>query len=96
MIKKFVAAILFAAVVATPASADLSQKFGRASSDKINVGSSAMLPPASYKGQWWVSPDNCEYSRSGRPGETVWFLIINTAHKACARYIVQRGFKDAY
>lgn len=55
---------------------------------------SPMLPPASYKGQWWTSPDNCQYSRAGRPGETVWYLIVNTAHMKCAKRLIQRAYSD--
>jgi len=77
-----------------PAAADLSERFGRTS--KIKASKPAYMPPNGYQGQWWTSPDNCEYSRSGRPGEIVWYLIINTSHAKCQPYIVQRGFKDAY
>lgn len=96
MLKIIAAALTITAISATPVAADLSKKFGRASSNQVKVGSSSLLPPPGYKSQWWVAPNNCEYSRSGRPGETVWFLIINSAQKDCARYIVERGFKDAY
>jgi hypothetical protein len=55
---------------------------------------SEALPPADYSGQWWTSPDNCQYSRAGRPGETVWYLIVNTAHDKCARRLIQRAYSD--
>ncbi|MDW3182233.1 hypothetical protein [Roseobacter sp.] len=55
---------------------------------------SPMMPPANYRGQWWTSPDNCQYSRAGRPGETVWYLIVNTAHEGCARRLIQRAYSD--
>lgn len=55
---------------------------------------SPMLPPANYRGQWWTTPDSCQYSRAGRPGETVWYLIVNTAHEACARRLIQRAYSD--
>lgn len=96
MLKIFAAAVSIVAMTALPASADLSQKFGRASSKKMKIASSHLLPPADYKGQWWTSPDNCEYSRAGRPGETVWYLIINTAHSKCKTHLVQSIYKDAY
>lgn len=44
---------------------------------------SASKPPTSFEGQWWTHPSGCEYSGAGRPGETVWFLIVNTARKGC-------------
>jgi hypothetical protein len=56
--------------------------------------SSPMMPPANYKGQWWTSPDNCQYSRAGREGETVWYLIVNTAHMQCERRLIQRAMSD--
>lgn len=56
--------------------------------------SSPQLPPANYKGQWWTSPENCQYSRAGRPGETVWYLIVNTAHMKCPSRLIQRAFSD--
>ncbi len=56
--------------------------------------SSPDLPPANYRGQWWTTPDNCQYSRAGRPGETVWYLIVNTAHEGCARRLIQRAYSD--
>ena len=87
------AALALTALSATPA---LAEKMGRAPAPTLKVGTSAMLPPEGYKGQWWTAPNRCEYSRAGRPGEVVWYLIINSAHKKCARYIVQRGFSDAY
>ena len=96
MLKSIAAAIVATAVLTTPAVADLSRAFGRASTHEVKVGSSDMLPPPGYKERWWTAPNNCEYSRAGRPGETVWFLIVNTAHRKCEVYLVERGFSDAY
>lgn len=96
MFKTIATALLLGAVAATPAAADLSKKFGRATSKKMTRGNADLLPPTGYKGQWWTAPNKCEYSRSGRPGETVWFLIINSAHNKCDAYLVQNGFSDAY
>jgi hypothetical protein len=56
--------------------------------------SSPLLPPKTYKGQWWTAPDNCQYSRAGRPGETVWYLIVNTAHSKCRVRLIQRAYSD--
>ena len=53
-------------------------------------------PPANFEGQWWTNPAGCEYSRAGRPGETVWFLIINTAKRGCPNYIATRTWGDVY
>lgn len=96
MLKTIAAALAITTLTSVSASADLSNKFGRATSKTMKSGSSDLLPPQGFKGQWWIAPNKCEYSRSGRPGETVWYLIINTAHKKCDAYLVQNGFKDAY
>lgn len=56
--------------------------------------SSPLLPPPNYKGQWWTSPDSCQYSRAGRPGETVWYLIVNNAHAKCQSRLIQRAYSD--
>lgn len=54
-------------------------------------------PPAGFEGQWWTHPKGCEYSRAGRPGETVWYLIINTARPGCPSYIVGHSpYRDVY
>ncbi|WP_306115254.1 MULTISPECIES: hypothetical protein [unclassified Roseovarius] len=55
-----------------------------------------VMPPDGYSAQWWTHPKGCEYSRAGRPGEIVWFLIVNTVKPGCPTHIVQRGFSDAY
>ena len=97
MFKTAAAIAVFAALCATTATADISDRFGRASVDTVRgTDNKHLLPPPGYTSQWWVAPNRCEYSRSGRPGETVWFLIINSAHNKCDRYIVERGFRDAY
>lgn len=55
------------------------------------------MPPAGHTAQWWTHPLGCEYSRAGRPGETVWFLIINTRRPGCPGYIVQSSpYNDVY
>ncbi len=56
--------------------------------------SSPLLPPSQFNGQWWTSPDNCRYSRAGRPGETVWYLIVNNAHTKCPSRLIQRAYSD--
>lgn len=54
-------------------------------------------PPANHQGQWWTHPKGCEYSRAGRGGETVWYLIINTARRGCPKYIVTYSpYNDVY
>lgn len=89
---------LFAAAglvaLAGAAQADVSKLVGRATNIK-NSGSSVM-PTEGYSSQWWTHPIGCQYSRAGRPGETVWYLIINTARPGCPAYIVQHGFSDVY
>ncbi len=81
-------------VLAGVAQADVGNKVGRAT--KIKSGTSSAMPTEGYSSQWWSHPIGCEYSRAGRPGETVWYLIINTARPGCPTYIVQHGFSDVY
>lgn len=48
------------------------------------------LPPAGYAARRWTHPNGCDYSLAGRPGERVWYLIINTlGNKDCVRYFVE-------
>ncbi|WP_370302174.1 hypothetical protein [Pseudooceanicola sp.] len=96
MLKIVAAVTALSLLTAPPAIADLSKLFGRASAKQVRQTSPALLPPPGYTDQWWTAPNNCEYSRAGRPGETVWYLIINTAHRGCDAYLVERGFADAY
>lgn len=96
MKKTFAAICAISALTATAASADLSEKFGRASQIKVGKAEASMMPPEGYSSQWWTAPNGCEYSRAGRPGEVVWYLIVNSAHRGCMPYLVQRGFRDAY
>ncbi|WP_297768786.1 hypothetical protein [uncultured Roseovarius sp.] len=84
------ATLVFAGTV----QADVSKKVGRAT--QIKGGTGSVAPPVSHQGQWWTHPIGCEYSRAGRPGEIVWYLIINTARPGCPTYIPVRGFKDIY
>jgi len=62
----------------------------------IRGGSSRVMPPEGHAGQWWTHPSGCEYSRAGRPGEVVWYLITNTARPECPTYIATRGGRDVY
>ncbi|WP_299691345.1 hypothetical protein [uncultured Tateyamaria sp.] len=62
----------------------------------VAAAASVATPPASFQGQWWTHPAGCEYSRAGRPGETVWFLIVNTAKPGCPTYIATKTWGDVY
>lgn len=94
MLKSIFAATAVLALAALPVSAETYKQKGRTL--QLKQGTSPMLPPPGYKSQWWVAPNKCEYSRAGRPGETVWYLIINTAHKGCDKYLVEKGYGDVY
>ena len=89
---KFGSVLALACTLALPAHAQGMQS--QAQAVKLVEYSSPMLPPANYKGQWWTSPDNCRYSRAGRPGETVWYLIVNSAHMKCQVRLIQRAYSD--
>ena len=54
------------------------------------------VPPASFQGQWWTHPAGCEYSRAGRPGETVWFLIVNSRKSGCPTFIATQTSGSVY
>jgi len=53
-------------------------------------------PSDEHKGQWWTNSKGCRYSRAGVPGETMWFLIINTARKGCPTYITTKSHTGMY
>lgn len=57
---------------------------------------SGPMPSDGYSGRHWTHPAGCQYSRTGRPGEVVWYLLVNTIRKGCPTYIVQKGFDDIY
>lgn len=96
MFKKVAAIATVFGLCAGVVSADISERHGRATKIKAAKAEADMLPPSGYSNQWWTAPNGCEYSRAGRPGEIVWFLIVNSAHRGCVPYLVQRGFRDAY
>lgn len=53
------------------------------------------MPPSGYDNQWWTHPSGCEYSRAGRPGEIVWYVIINTiGNRSCPGMILQKAHAD--
>ncbi|WP_294620398.1 hypothetical protein [uncultured Roseovarius sp.] len=54
------------------------------------------VPPANHQGQWWTHPLGCEYSRAGLPGESVWYIIVNTDRKGCPRQIVVKSLSGVY
>ena len=62
----------------------------------LPVTAQNIKPPVSYQGQWWTHPSGCTYSRAGRPGETMWFLQVNTAKKGCPTYIAGKTWGDTY
>ncbi|MEM9128398.1 MAG: hypothetical protein AAGA97_01595 [Pseudomonadota bacterium] len=85
-IQKFLGAVAMSATVFSVAPTS-----GIASAEKGGE------PPKGYKGQWWTNAQGCEYSRAGRPGETVWYIIVNTARSGCPRYIVSHSpYNDIY
>ncbi len=89
---KFTAMLVLACAIAAPAMTQSYQ--GQSMQMQLVEYQSPLLPPANYRSQWWTSPDNCQYSRAGRPGETVWYLIVNTAHSKCPKRLIQRAYSD--
>lgn len=53
------------------------------------------LPPAGFEGRRWSHPNGCDYSLAGRPGERVWYVVINTmGSKDCVRYFVEQALPN--
>jgi len=79
---------------ATTAQAELSTN----STASVYLASDRGAGPArDFVGQWWTHPKGCEYSRAGRGGETVWYLIMHTARPGCPAYIVTHSpYGDVY
>lgn len=63
---------------------------------KAPASTAVVKPSSTYQGQWWTHPLGCEYSRAGRPGETMWFLIVNTRKKGCPTYIAGTTWGETY
>ncbi len=63
---------------------------------KETVRGTQAAPPANYQGQWWTHPLGCEYSRAGRPGELVWYIIVNTVRDGCPHQIVINGIRGVH
>lgn len=84
------------AALALFASSATAQQSSQGYTTAIRGGSSKIMPPSDHPDQWWTHPSGCEYSRAGRPGEVVWYLIINTARPECPTYIATRGGRDVY
>lgn len=85
---------IIALAIASMAGLPVAAKNTNGSAMELVEYSSPMMPPANYQGQWWTSPDNCQYTRAGRPGETVWYLIVNSAHTKCQVRLIQRAYSD--
>lgn len=54
------------------------------------------MPPADHASRWWTHPAGCEYSRTGRPGEVVWFLTAIPRGASCPEFIVQKKIDNSY
>lgn len=80
------AASLVMAFAATPAFSE-----HRELGDPTLTAQQNMLPPIGYAAQRWAHPNGCQYTRAGRPGETVWYLIINSrGNKKCTGFVVEK------
>ena len=84
MLSKNAIAALCAAVVLSPISAS-------AGGTRAPQGT----PPVDGA-QWWTNSAGCNYSRSGRPGEVVWFLTAIPKGASCPEFIVQKKIDNAY
>ena len=54
------------------------------------------IPPEGYMERIWTHPEGCKYSRTGRPGEIVWFLMRIPKGATCPEFIVQKKIDNAY
>lgn len=53
------------------------------------------MPPKGQISRRWQHSNGCEYSRAGRPGERVWYLVVNTlGDRDCVRFIVETPHPD--
>lgn len=82
------AAILATATLSSPAEAKNRYMGGMEMSEQHN-----QLPPVGYAASRWLHPNGCKYTRAGRPGETVWYLIINSVEgRDCVRFVVETAY----
>ncbi len=81
MFKSLIKATALAAAMSVPA---------------LAASASVATPPLGHQGQWWTNPAGCQYSRAGRPGETMWFLIVNTSQPGCPTYIKGYSMDGVY
>lgn len=76
----------------TPTVADAKKRARMSIDEQIAAN---MLPPRGYNQRRWVAYNGCDYSRAGRPGETIWYVISNTrGRKKCEPVIVERAITD--
>lgn len=47
-------------------------------------------------GQWYTNESGCQYSRTGRPGETVWFLTAIPRGAVCPEFIIEKSIDGSY
>lgn len=88
MIKHLTAALAASLLLALPAAAQ--------GSERLSTQGASAMPPSNSAQRTWTSPQGCRYSRAGRPGEVVWFIITNTRRPGCPTYIVQRSIDGIY
>lgn len=88
---KTIGLLTIAATMAIGSSASAGKRNMGATSDAYN----GPLPPEGFEGRRWSHPNGCDYSLAGRPGERVWYVIINTmGRKDCVRYFVEQSLPN--
>lgn len=61
----------------------------------LDAGYNGPLPPEGFQERRWSHPNGCDYSLAGRPGERVWYVVINTmGSKNCVRYFVEKALPN--
>ena len=61
----------------------------------LGEGYNGPLPPEGFQDRRWSHPNGCDYSLAGRPGERVWYVVLNTmGSKNCVRYFVEKALPN--
>lgn len=86
--KPFVTLALIAASITAPLSSAVAGVLNLGTVEKTSY--TGPLPPLDYAGRRWSHPNGCDYSLAGRPGERVWYVVLNTmGGNDCVRYFVE-------
>lgn len=58
----------------------------------LQNGYTGPIPAAGYFSNRWRHPNGCEYSRAGRAGERVWYVVLSSMNgRDCVRYFIEKS-----